>query len=232
MKKYLSVVFCLFLFYTANSQSKEKEHVTDVHVFDCGLYYMHLSSNDNIKNSDVYGKDNWNGIGIYLSGGLFNRNKTSLFLDLGFDIGWFKDVFMFNLPLSVNVGFNLFDTPKNNSNLMLHGGIGYFLASLRQYRKGNIGGYDLYEDEHLAQNSAFIPLGIRFYHKLIFVDFTYRFRFLKGKIKIESGSEEDYEYYYTVFDNLANKRVRTDTQNNRIKDIDVFPWRITIGFCL
>lgn len=236
MKKFLFFILALNVLgataYSQDIENVEEERLTLSHRVEFGLYYMHSKSNNRIKASDY--KNTWNGVGIYTSKEIFYKSKMNFFFDFGLDIGWFDDVIMLNIPVAFNFGYRIFDIPQRDSYFMLHVGLGYFYSSIRRYKDGYLGGYELFDDEHLEQHSAFVPIGIRFYYKSFFADFTYRLRFAKSKVRIEGNSADDYYIYEDLLDIdwLPSKRYNTNNQTNRIKNIDAFTWCITIGFKL
>lgn len=234
MKKLLLFIILLSNLFGATTYSQEieeQEGITLSHNVELGVYYMHFNSNNQIKQSKY--QSTWNGVGLYTAKEIFYKGKMNFFFDLGFDIGWFEDVIMLNIPVAFNFGYKIFDLPQRDGYFMLHAGLGYFYSSLRRYKDGYLGGYELFDDEHLGQHSAFIPIGLRFYYKQFFADFIYRLRFVKSKVKIEANSEDDYIYEYYLDNNwLLYKRYNANNQTNRIKNIDIFPWCITLGFRL
>ncbi|MDO5760348.1 MAG: hypothetical protein Q4Q06_04925 [Bacteroidota bacterium] len=229
MKKilfYLLITLCL----TSNIHAQEIEeevYTEGYYGFDFGLYYMHFKGNNNIKTIDLE-ENTWNGLGIYMAREFWDKNKINLFIDLGLDVSWFKDIFMVDIPLALNLGCKFLEIPQRDISFMLHAGIGYFYSSMRVFDDKNIGGFDLYRDEHLEQHSAFVPFGIRFYYKHFFSDFTYRLRFAKNKVSIKEDVE-DGMFYYSDYADLFYKRNLINS-NYKIKNLDISNWCVTIGF--
>ncbi|MBQ6754602.1 MAG: hypothetical protein IJR03_05310 [Bacteroidales bacterium] len=233
MKKYIFIVF-IFAFGFATGQTAsmgssilDKEFSDAGHNMDFGLYYSQFKANNETYMSHQ-NKDDWYALGLYIGVGAYNVSKYSVFLDCGIDVGWHKDIFMLNVPVALNVGYDIFAQPEKRTYLTAHAGIGYFFASLRNFDNGMLAGYYVYEDEHLEQHSAFVPLGIRFYYKNVFADFTYRMRFLKSRVKVELNEEND--YYYDDDDWFKQtRRTAYNGQSDRIKNIETLPWTFTIG---
>ena len=187
---------------------------------DFGLHYSQFQANNDNYN-EVHNEKDWYNVGLYMGVGAYNISKYRFFLDFCVDIGWHKDVFMINVPIALNAGVDIIALPKQSTYLTAHAGIGYFLATLRKLDNGVIGGYYVYDDEHLEQHSMFVPAGVRFYHKHFFMDFTYRLRFWKSKVSVQI--DDDNEFDYTDFYKSRS------AQNNRIRSIETFPWTFTIG---
>ncbi len=193
---------------------------------DIGLYYSQFQANN--ENYDRHNDKDWYNVGIYMGAGAYNISKYRFFIDLGVDISWHKSVFMTNVPIALNAGVDIISLPKQSTYLTAHIGIGYYLATLRKFDDGMIGGFYVYDDEHLEQHSAYVPAGVRFYHKHFFADFTYRLRFWKSKVRVKI--DESNEYYFDDDDFYkANKYSVRTTKNNRIRDIETTPWTFTIG---
>ncbi len=234
MKKNIFIVF-LFALGTAIGQNTsvkgdflDKPFSDAGHNVDLGLYYSQFKANNENRLSRQ-NKENWYALGLYIGVGAYNVSNYSLFLDCGVDIGWHKDVFMFNVPVALNVGYDIFSKPKEKTYLTAHAGIGYFFASLRNFDNGMLAGYYVYEDEHLEQHSAFVPVGIRLYYKRIFVDFTYRFRFLKSRVKVEINDDNDYYYDDDYYWFKSTERTAYNGKSDRIRNIETFPWVFTVG---
>ena len=215
-----------------NDAISNKAFSSAKHYADIGLYGSKFNSKFDTETMERK-KTSWYGLGFYLGGGVFGVNNYSFFFDLGLDCGGSKDIFELNLPLAVNAGYNVFSDTEKQIYTMLHLGFGYFYSSLRTFSTGYLGGYYLFDNEHLEQHSAFAPFGLRFYYKNFFMDVSYRFRFWKSGIKISENEELDYILDDYDYDYLPYKRQKNNSNidsDKRLKDIEVFKWVFTIGF--
>lgn len=121
MKKLLLFIILLSNLFGATTYSQEieeQEGITLSHNVELGVYYMHFNSNNQIKQSKY--QSTWNGVGLYTAKEIFYKGKMNFFFDLGFDIGWFEDVIMLNIPMAFNFGYKIFDLPQRD---------GYFNAN-------------------------------------------------------------------------------------------------------
>lgn len=223
-KRYIILTFLIilptFLFAQIKnlfSENNDDEFNLPTHAFEFSLSYMQMKENL-VATSRFTDIPTWHGIGIGGAAGLFHKNNMSAYVDMFLDLGWNDDYTTFNMPICANVGFDIWSIKEKNIYLTPHLGLGFMIASLQSFDDNNIGGYFVYDDEHLSQISGCIPFGIKFYYKKIFFDFSYRMRFLKSKISIEENSS-DTEILY-------DKR-----SENRINNIKIFPCTFSLGYC-
>lgn len=228
MKK--NIFLALFLLcaglLSAQSSKGERDGFFE-HFGEFGIYYSQCSANRLLNENN--GKGMWHGVGLYCAVGDFDYKKMSFFFDFALDIGWHRDIIMLNIPLALNFGYSIYYDPAENKNLMAHVGAGYMYASIRDFDNGFLGGYYVYDDECLQQHSAVVPIGLRFYYKGFFADFTYRVRFLKSKVSVHYDDDDDLFVDYD-YDMIGAKSWREGLETNvKIRNIDVFPWTFTIG---
>lgn len=143
----------------------------------------------------------------------------NVYLDINANIGWEEKYYTIGLPIGLNVGYDIF-SDNEKFYVTPHVGIGFMSNMLfKSSGYGGIGGFAVNDDEHLAQYSGYFPLGAKIYFKKFFLDFTYRIRFLKGSIMIESNEE------------IADSYIDYKMESRPISSIKSFPWTISLGFC-
>ncbi|MCQ2326024.1 MAG: hypothetical protein MJZ71_00510 [Bacteroidales bacterium] len=213
MKKYL-IILVSFLSFNSVAFSQ----IETTHLYEFSISYMQMKESL-VATSQYLEKPTWNGVGLGFGIGAFHFDKLNVYLDINANIGWDKGYYTLGLPIGLNFGYDIF-SKGDNFYVSPHVGVGFMSNMLfKSSGYGGIGGFAVNDDEHLTQYSGYFPLGAKIYFKRFFLDFTYKIRFLKGSVMIESNEE------------IANSFTDYKMDSRPISSIKSFPWTISLGFC-